>query len=226
MRTIIQYLRKLGNMKKNSSLWLFILVTLVLPSLAWLIIEAYEIRVQQLPVLGRYDINRGSKASHHISDFSLVNQDNKKITSDALSDKIVVADFFFSHCASVCPRMTANLKKLQKELKNDPEVRIYSFSVDPERDSAARLKEYATQFEIDTQNWDLLTGDKKDIYKLARNSFMIVATDGDGGPNDFIHSDKIVLVDKQRRIRGYYDGTSESETRQLSRDIKKLKHEE
>lgn len=212
-------------MKKSSSLWIFILVALVLPCLAWLVVEAYETRVQPLPVLGRSDITRGSKASHQIENFRLVNQDKNKIALDVQSGKIVVADFFFTHCTSICPKMTANLKKIQNEFKNDPDVRIYSFTVDPERDSAARLKEYATQFEIDTRNWDLLTGDKRDIYKLARNSFIIVATDGDGGPNDFIHSDKLVLVDRQQRIRGFYKGTSDSETIQLSRDIKKLKNE-
>lgn len=213
-------------MQKTSSIWVFVLIALVLPALAWLIVEAYESRVQQLPVLGRYDITRGSKATHHIEDFSLVNQDNKAITIASWNNKIIVADFFFTHCASVCPKMTANLKKVQIELNNDPDVRISSFSVDPERDSSARLKEYGERFGIDTRNWDLLTGDKRDLYKLARNSFMIVATDGDGGPNDFIHSDKLVLVDKERRIRGYYNGTSESETVQLLKDIKKLKDEE
>jgi protein SCO1/2 len=212
-------------MKKMSSIWIFILVALVLPCLAWLIVEAYEINVQRLPVLGRYDIARGAKAYHNIENFKLVNQDNQVITTNDWNNKIIVADFFFTHCASICPRMTANLKKIQDELKNDREVRICSFSVDPERDSVGRLKEYAEQFRINTQNWDLLTGDKKDIYKLARNSFMIVATDGDGGPDDFIHSEKLVLVDKERRIRGYYNGTSESETAQLLRDIKKLKNE-
>jgi protein SCO1/2 len=212
-------------MKRSSSIWVFVLVALILPSLAWLVVEAYEINVQKLPVLGRYDITRGSKAAPRIEDFTLVNQDNQVITADDWSNKIMVADFFFTHCVTVCPKMTANLKKIQDELKNDPDVRICSFSVDPERDSIGRLKEYARQFRINTRNWDLLTGEKKVIYKLARNSFMIVATDGDGGPDDFIHSEKLVLVDKERRIRGYYNGTSESETAQLSKDIKKLKNE-
>jgi protein SCO1 len=212
-------------MKKSSSIWVFILVALILPLLAWLVVEAYEIRVQKLPVLGRYDLSRGPDSSNQIEKFSLVNQDNQEITLADWRNKIIVADFFFTHCASVCPKMTANLKMVQNELNTDPEVKIYSFTVDPERDSTGRLKEYAAQFRIDTGNWDLLTGDKKEIYRLARNSFMIVATDGDGGPDDFIHSEKLVLIDKQRRIRGYYNGTSRSETAQLSRDIKKLKNE-
>ena len=91
---------------------------------------------------------------------------------------------------------------------------------------AAQIKKYADNFAINTTNWNLLTGDKREIYKLARNSFMLVATDGDGGPEDFIHSEKLVLIDKQKRIRGYYDGTGNKEAGQLINDIKKLKHED
>jgi len=120
--------------------------------------------------------------------------------------------------------MTNSLKKVQQAFKED-EILIRSFSVDPERDSVAQLRKYAGQFGINTSNWELLTGDKKEIYKFARNGFMIVATDGDGGPNDFIHSEKLVLIDKQKRIRGYYDGTSGNQVKQLIADIKKLKHE-
>ena len=117
------------------------------------------------------------------------------------------------------------MKLVNEEFKNDNSILLNSFSVDPERDSATQLKTYADRFGIVTAKWDLLTGDKREIYKLARNSFMIVATDGDGGPNDFIHSERLVLIDAQKRIRGYYDGTSDKEVKQLVNDIKKLKHE-
>jgi protein SCO1/2 len=113
---------------------------------------------------------------------------------------------------------------VQKAVKNDPALLITSFSIDPERDSVARLKAYATRFNV-TGQWFLLTGEKKTIYRLARNSFMVTATDGDGGANDFIHSEKLVLVDKSGQIRGFYDGTSETAVRQLIRDIQKLKAE-
>ncbi len=118
-----------------------------------------------------------------------------------------------------------NMKKVQNAYNNDDKIVFTSFSVNPEADSAARLKKYVSQFNISTDNWDLLTGNKKEIYKLARNSFLVVATNGDGGPTDFIHSDKLILIDKQKRIRGYYDGTSEKETNDLIHDIKKLKNE-
>jgi protein SCO1/2 len=121
--------------------------------------------------------------------------------------------------------MTGNLKIVEQYFKNDGRVRINSFSVDPLRDSVGQLKKYISQFRLETTRWDFLTGSKKEIYKLARNSFMVVATDGDGGPDDFIHSDKLVLIDGQKRIRGYYDGTDKKEIDQLVDDIKKLENE-
>jgi protein SCO1 len=207
-------------------MWVFVLICVVLPSFVWLMVEAYENTVERLPVLGITKMNSAAGTAHRIGHFKLLNQDNKIVTTDDWNNKIVVVDFFFSHCSSVCPKMTATLKAIQVSLKNDGDIKICSFSVDPERDSATQLKKYADRLGIDTQNWDLLTGAKKEIYKLARNSFMIVATDGDGGPDDFIHSEKLVLLDRQQRIRGYYNGTSDSETRQLLRDIKKLKNED
>jgi protein SCO1/2 len=104
-------------------------------------------------------------------------------------------------------------------------IRLASITVDPERDNPGVLKNYAQRMKIETGNWDLLTGTKKDIYRMARNSFLAVATDGDGGPEDFIHSEKLVLIDKQKRIRGFYTGTSDQEVKQLIIDIKKLLHE-
>lgn len=205
-------------MKKVSSIWFFVLMVFVLPAMAWALVSWYEKKVERLPVLGR-------SKEHRIADFQLSNQDGSIKNTTDWKDKIVVADFFFTHCPVICPKMINSLKKVQAAWAGDEEILINSFTVDPERDSAAQLKKYCTQFGINTTNWDLLTGDKKDIYKLARSSFMIVATDGDGGPDDFIHSDRLVLIDKQKRIRGYYDGTSPKEINQLITDIKKVKDE-
>ena len=122
--------------------------------------------------------------------------------------------------------MTKNLKQVRKKYEGDNEILFNSISVDPGRDNPGQLKAFARRFQAETVAWEFLTGNKRDIYKLARNSFMVVATDGDGGPDDFIHSEKLVLIDKQRRIRGYYNGTSDKETDQLVTDIKKLKNEQ
>ena len=154
----------------------------------------------------------------------MINQDGEVRSSKEWDGKIVVADFFFTTCPTICPKMTASLKRVS-EVYNDGEVKISSFTVDPERDDPKKLTAYIKKFNLPVQNWDLLTGSKKEIYKLARNSFMLVATDGDGGPGDFIHSENLVLADKKKRIRGYYDGTSNKEVDQLIIDIKKLKNE-
>lgn len=203
-------------MKRSGTIWFFVL-SFIIPVAAYAIFNLYERKIQKLPVLGSGD--------HHISNFNLINQEGEEISTGKWDNKIVVADFFFTHCPTICPKMTLNLKKVNSYFINDKDIIINSFSVDPENDSAGQFKKYIERFGLDTGKWDLLTGDKKEIYKLARNSFMIVATDGDGGPADFIHSEKLILVDKQKRIRGYYDGTDDAAINQLLTDIKKLKNE-
>jgi protein SCO1/2 len=193
---------------------------------AYSLVSWYHQRFEKLPVLGKEEIVDGKTVPHRVAEFELQNQEGLMKKSTDWNDKIMVVDFFFTHCPSICPAMTANLKKVQEAFKKNNTVQIVSFSVDPERDSSAQLKKYALKFGIDENRWQLLTGNKKNIYKLARNSFMIVATDGDGGDADFIHSQNLVLVDKQRRIRGYYDGTDEKEIKDLIHDIKKLQHED
>ena len=197
-------------------IWLFVGAVVIFPIMVFAIVKWLENNYQRLPVLGGND--------HFISGFTMKDHQGQFTTAESWEDKIVVADFFFTHCPSICPGMTKNLKRVQERFMNDSILLINSFTVDPERDSVTRLLSYATQFNI-SGNWKLLTGDKTEIYRLARKSFLITATDGDGGPNDFIHSDKLVLVDKQKRIRGFYSGTSDVEVDQLISDIQKLKEE-
>ncbi len=204
-------------MNKRSTIGIFIIAVFVLPFSAWALLNLYEKKFEQLPVMG--------EKGHRIGDFQLVNQDGKMVSNGQWQGKIVVADFFFTHCPTICPKMTSSMKRINEEFREEKWIWLSSFSVDPERDSAEQLKRYAVRFGIATGRWDLLTGDKKEIYRLARNSFMIVATDGDGGPYDFIHSEKLVLIDPQKRIRGYYDGTDDREVKQLINDIKKLRNE-
>jgi protein SCO1/2 len=211
-------------MNNRSSIRLFVLLVFVLPVTAYAIFDLYESRTK-LPVIGKTTEINGQMAEHHIQNFNLFNQDGKTISLNDWKGKIVVANFFFTHCPVVCPKMTAGLKKVNTRYYNDDEILINSFTVDPERDDPVQMKKYAERFKISPAKWNLLTGDKKEIYKLARNSFMIVATDGDGGPDDFIHSEKLVLIDRTGRIRGYYTGTDDKEVNKLLRDIKRLKYE-
>ena len=205
-------------MKKNGSIRVFVILVFIVPFVIWLGDNYYEKKVEGLPILGK-------TMEHRIENFQLVNQDGQLKGTAQWKDKIVVTDFFFTHCPTICPKMTNSLKSVARALGNDPDVLINSISVDPDRDSPERLKKYIEDFRIPTKNWDLLTGDKKEIYRMARNSFMVVATDGDGGPEDFIHSESLVLIDRKKRIRGYYDGTKDTEVKQLITDIKKLKNE-
>ena len=159
---------------------------------------------------------------HTISDFSLTNQNGETITQEDYKDKIYIADFFFTTCPTICPIMTKNMADLQKELKGD-EVMLLSHSVTPEIDSVAQLKKYALEKGVDDSKWNLVTGDKKQIYELARKSYLAVKTDGDGGPFDMIHTENFILVDKERRIRGFYDGTKKEDMEQLLQDLEILK---
>lgn len=162
---------------------------------------------------------------HKIADFELYNQNGDTITQDFYNDKIYVADFFFTTCLTICPIMTDNMLEIQEKLKNDPEVFLLSHTVIPKHDNVPVLKEYATEKGIDAAKWNLVTGDKKHIYDLARKSYLASKSDGDGGPYDMIHTENFVLVDKEKRIRGFYDGTDPEAMEDLLSDIAILKAE-
>jgi len=163
------------------------------------------------------------KRNHKIADFSLVNQNGDTITQEDYRDKIYVADFFFTTCQSICPIMTKNMYRVQKEFMTDNEVMLLSHSVIPEIDTVAQLKRYAEEKKVNSTKWNLVTGDKKQIYELARKSYLAVKEDGDGGPFDMIHTENFMLIDRERRIRGFYDGTVEADIDQLIQDIEDLK---
>src|SRR4051812_11206353 len=156
-------------MKKRYSIWFFVALVVLLPIAAFAVVTWYEMNYRALPVYGGKD--------HTIADFRMTNQEGKVVTSKDWQGKIVVVDFFFTHCSSICPKMTQNLKTVQQRFLDDHQVQINSFTVDPERDSVERLAFYASQFHIENDNWNLLTGAKTDIYRLARKSFLVVATD-------------------------------------------------
>ena len=165
------------------------------------------------------------KKFHKIANFSLTNQNGNIITQRDYQGKIYVADFFFTTCPSICPIMTDNMGFIQSHILEDPNVKLLSFSVTPKIDSVAQLKKYALEKGVNDKKWNLLTGDKKEIYTLARKSYFVVKEDGDGGPHDMIHTENFVLVDPDKRIRGYYDGTDSTAMQDLLEDINTLKEE-
>lgn len=166
------------------------------------------------------------KKYHSIPDFSLTNQNGKIITQKDYQDKIYIADFFFTTCPSICPKMTANMSDLQHEIVKYGDVMLLSHTVTPEIDSVPVLKAYALKHSVNDKIWNLVTGSKKEIYELARKSYLAAKSDGDGGKYDMIHTENFVLIDKQKRIRGFYDGTNPDEMEKLLHDLKILRNEE
>lgn len=165
------------------------------------------------------------KKYHKIADFKLINQNGKTITQDDYKDKIYVADFFFTTCQTICPIMTNHMAQIQKALINDDDVLLLSHTVTPKIDTVAQLKRYALEKGVIDAKWNLVTGDKKQIYELARKSYLAVKDFGDGGDFDMIHTENFMLIDKNRQIRGFYDGTNAEDIDKLLEDIKILKQE-
>ena len=165
------------------------------------------------------------KKYHKIAPFSFKNQNGKTITQDDYEGKIYIADFFFTTCPTICPKMTANMGSIQEEILNDSTVMLLSYSVTPKIDSVPQLKKYAIEKGVNDEKWNLLTGNKKEIYTMARKSYLVVKEDGDGGPYDMIHTENFILVDPKKRIRGFYDGTDTLAMRELLIDLEILKDE-
>ncbi len=160
---------------------------------------------------------------HTIDDFELINQNGETITEHDYAGKIYVADFFFTTCLTICPIMTKNMGTIQDEIRKDEEVLLLSHTVTPEIDSVPQLKKYALEKGVIDSKWNLVTGDKKQIYDLARKSYLAVKDYGDADSYDMIHTENFILVDKERRIRGTYNGTDPEEINRLMQDLEILK---
>lgn len=177
--------------------------------------------------------HENNKLKHTIADFSFKNQNNEIITQNHYEDVIYVADFFFTTCPTICPIMTDNMVWLQDQIKDMPDVKLLSFSVTPDIDTPEVLRAYADEKGVIDSKWNLLTGDKKEIYYLARQSFLAVKTTTVGELYDMVHTENFILVDKNKRIRGFYDGTNLDEekdddtqtVKQLLEDINWLREQ-
>ena len=163
---------------------------------------------------------------HKISPFTLVNQEGKCVTENTFDGKIYVADFFFTTCPGICPKMTANMGILQDEFENDQDVLLLSHSVTPDRDSVPVLRNYAEEKGIQSHKWHLVTGSQEEIYRLGRLSYFVEEDLGiDKDLDEFLHTENFVLVDQHRHIRGIYNGLNKTSVNQLILDIKTLKKE-
>jgi len=169
---------------------------------------------------------RNINRNHRISDFELINQDGRIVTQKDFEGKIYVADFFFTTCPSICPKMSAQMQRVYEKFIDNEEVMILSHTVMPETDSVPVLAEYAKRFDVNSKKWLFVTGKKKKIYELARKSYFAVQNEESapdeshaGDEHDFIHTENFILVDKNKRIRGFYDGTSPDDVDRLIEDI-------
>jgi protein SCO1 len=167
---------------------------------------------------------------HKIGDFSFLNQNGETINQTEIENKVFVVEYFFTTCGTICPKMNKNMQIIQKEFAKEKDFKILSFTVDPEIDTVEQMKIYADGHGAISGKWHFLTGEKSKLYDLARTSFFILKPAeaqnlGDAG-GDFIHTNNFVLVDKEKRIRGYYDGTSIKEVNHLISDIKILLNEQ
>ena len=182
-----------------------------------------------LPILGEKKIAKvGDKVDtlyHTIGSFTLTNQYGEKITDSITQNKIYVADFFFVTCQSICPKMSYQLKRVQDTFANKSDFLILSHTINPEHDTVEVLKNYAEKYGAIKGKWHLLTGNKKHIYDLARYHYLVNADETEGEGDLFIHSELFILIDKDKRIRGVYDGTDSLQVNQLIKDIHLLDKE-
>ena len=216
--------------KKSKSLLIFLIVfsAISLPVFYHLLKVDKKLKVYNPidvnPSLVHESIKHITK-DHKIADFKLKNQNGETITQKNYENKIYIADFFFTRCTNICIAMAYNMNELQEYYKNDDDIMLLSHSVTPVMDSVPVLRKYADEKGVIDGKWNVTTGPKKHIYELARKSYMAVIEEGDGGEDDFIHTEQFILVDKERRIRGFYDGTDKKDIEKLKEDIILLKEE-
>lgn len=185
---------------------------------------------KKLPIFNPSDVNPELVDStvqhvskyHTIADFSFTNQNGEVITQKNYEGKIYVADFFFTTCPTICPIMQDNMVEIQNAFKDVPDVMLLSHTVMPHIDSVAVLKKYALEKGVIDSKWNLVTGDKKDIFYIARKSYLAVKTETEGELYDMVHTENFILVDKKKRVRGFYDGTNKEEIKRLIEDIRFL----
>lgn len=176
----------------------------------------------QLPFYGNTIYEEKDTIYHTIQEFTLVDQDSNLVANETLADQIYVADFFFTSCPTICPKMKQQMLRVYDKFKNEDDFIIVSHTIDPEYDTVALLRDYAQRLGVKSDKWKFLTGDKDDIYDLAETSYMSIADEDPDAPGGFIHSGAFLLVDKDRRIRGIYDGTVPEQVDILMLDIEKL----
>ncbi len=200
-------------MPRNSLYPLFVVVILGLISC--------QSGPRQLPILGERDFINGDTVYHTIPDFEFIDQDSSLVTKESFKGKIYIADFFFTHCPTICPKVTKQMMRLYDKYESNEGVLLLAHSIDVRNDTVGRLKEYADKLEIKAPKWRLVTGKKEDILGIA-NQYFSIAKEDSSSPGGFDHSGKLILVDKQFRVRSFCDGTDPNSVDQFMKDIDAL----
>lgn len=178
-----------------------------------------------LPIFGQREVVNGDTVYHKIAKFQFVDQDSAIITNDTFKDQIYVSDFFFTSCRTICPIMKTQMLRVYEATADLPDVKLLSHSIDPEYDTVALLHDFANRLGVSSDRWHFVTGVKDSIYKIAQTSYFATAMEDKSEPDGFIHSGAFLLVDKEQRLRGKYDGTKEEDVNRLLVDIKRLRKE-
>lgn len=194
-------------------------------ALAIVLFSSCKQKETALPIYGNRDFNGKDTVFHTIAPFSFVDQDSATITNDTFKDKIYVADFFFTSCRTICPKMKTQMKRVYDATEKDPDVKLLSHTIDPEYDTVGLLHNYANMLGVSSDRWHFVTGVRDSIYKIAQTSYLSTANKDVSEPDGFIHSGAFLLIDKHKRIRGKYDGTREADVDRLLKDIEKLRKE-
>lgn len=180
-----------------------------------------------LPILGRkyYDEAIQDTVYHTVSNFTFINQDSALVTPETFDGKIYVTDFFFTSCPTICPVMKKQMLRVYDAFEGNDEVAILSHTIDPEYDTVGLLHDYAERLGVASPAWQFVTGDKDSIYHIALKSYMVTADEDAQAPGGFVHSGAFILVDKDRRIRGMYDGTISEQVDVMMNDMRRLLEE-
>jgi protein SCO1 len=180
---------------------------------------------KELPILGEKETVDGQTKYHQISNFSFTNQEGQTITNETFTNKVYVVDFFFTHCQTICPKVAQQMLRVHDVYKNEDRVQLLAHTIDPKRDTVERLKWYADKLGVSADKWHFVTGDRDELYDMA-DEYFIVAKEDSEAPDGFDHSPTIILVDKQRRVRSFCNGTNPEEVDRFIEDIATLLEEE
>lgn len=210
----------------------FVLVCiLMIPVLIFLFLKGFGKNEYDLPIFFQNGVDNpfqecppSDSSQHFIPEFRFINQDGKQFGRAEMKGKITIVDFFFTSCPSICPVMSKEMERVNDHFRDEPLVQILSISIDPTFDTPEILKAYAEEHHAIPGKWQFLSGTKEETFQLARCGFVLPALDGNGVPDDFVHSDKFILIDEQGRIRGYYSGTTREEVDLLMLETKILLH--